>query len=38
MARPSRCRASARSSATTWSRRCTSRPSCRRSSRSTSRV
>lgn len=36
VARPSRCRASARSSATTWSRRCTSRRSCRRSSRSTS--
>lgn len=36
VARPSRCRASARSSATTWSRRCTSRHSCRRSSRSTS--
>ena len=35
-ARPSRCPASARSSATTWSRRCTSRPSCPRSSRSTS--
>lgn len=36
VARPSRCRASARSSATTWSRRCTSRRSCPRSSRSTS--